>query len=221
MKILAGLTGLQKYAIIGLAAALTASIAANGFLTSAWLGARDATASAIEKCNTDKAKSVAEAERMVREAEKEAAAEREAALRAKIAREAATAAQERQKRADAEAATAERDKELERLAQEAFDEEDLPDSNAALNVYLTSHALRCVLQWSRDSGEAGAGGGGEEGVCGDPAGADGVHPGFSNVTFGDALRYWGADRSAAIRLNQRMAEIRRIQGEQVNGLDED
>ena len=218
MGILGGLLPIQRYVAIGLAASLAVSVLANGALTKAWLGARDDVAAAVASCNADKERSIAEAEKIARTAAEKAAAAKLAQLQAQIDAEAAATAQERAKRAEAEAVIAERDNELQRLAEEAFDEDDLPDSNAALNVYLTSHALRCVLH-SRNQGEAGAGPGGDDGVCANPGSPDGVHPGFSNVTYGDALRFWGADRDAAIRLNERMAEIRRIQGEVVDDGD--
>lgn len=214
MGVLSGLSSVQRYAGIGLVAALAASVLANGMLGKAWLGARDDVAAAVANCNADKERSIAEAEKIAREAAERAAAAKLAQLQAQIDRETAATASERQKRAEAEAVAAERDNELQRLAEEAFDEDELPDSNAALNVYLTSHALRCVL-YTGDQGEASAVPGGDDSVCADPEGATGMHPGFSNVTFGDALRYWGADRHAAIRLNERLAAIEKISGELV------
>ena len=214
MGVLSGLSAIQRYVGIGLVAALAVLLLANGVLTKAWLGARDDVAAAVASCNADKERSIAEAERIAREAAETAAAIKLAQLQAVIDRETAATASERQKREQAEAVAAERDNELRRLEEEAFDEDELPDSNAALNVYLTSHALRCVL-YTGDPGEAGAVPGGDDGVCADPEGADGMHPGFSNVTFGDALRYWGADRHSAIRLNERLVAIERISGELV------
>lgn len=216
MKILAGLSALQRYVLIGLAAALAASILANGILVRTWLGARDDVAAAVERCNAQKAQAVAEAEKIVRQAQERAAAAKIAQLQAQIAREAAAAASEREKRVQAEVVAAERQNELRRLAEGVFDEDDVPDSNACLNAYLSSHALRCVLHARADREAGGGSGSGGDALCADPQGADGVHPGFSNVTYLDALLYWGADRDAAQRWNERAVEIRRIQNELVD-----
>lgn len=181
-----------------------------------FLDAREDVAAAVERCNAQKLSAVAEAEKIARTAAERAAAAKLAQLEAQMAQETAAVDQEREKRAVAEAVAAERQDELDRLAQEAFDEDELPDSDACLNAFVTSRALRCVLH-ARDSGEAGAGGGGDNGVCADPGGTDGMHPGFSNVTYLDALQYWGGDRDAAIRLNGRLAAIEKISGESVDG----
>lgn len=218
VKLLAGLSVIQKYAMIGLAAALAASVLANGMLTKAWLGARDDVAAAIAKCNQDKLTSIAEAERITREAVQEAA-EREAARKqAEHEREIETMRAELQKAAEDQKRQQARNKELQQLAEDAFDEDDLPDSNAALNVYLTSCALRSVLH-AGDNREASEGGVSGDEICADTGGPDGVHPGFSNVTYGDALRYWGQDRDTVRRLNGKLAQIRQIQGELVDEQD--
>lgn len=170
----------------------------------------------IEKCNTDKVTAIAEAERIVREAERRAAGERLEALQAELNRELIATNNERQRRIQAERRADERELELKKLAREAFDEDEIPDSDACLNAFVSSRALRCVLH-ARDNREAGGGPGpGDDALCADPGGPDGVHSGFSNVTFLDALMYWGGDRDAAIRWNERAVKIRQIQDEVIH-----
>jgi hypothetical protein len=194
-------------------------IPAGGYVLAAvflWLfiGAKSDIKAGIERCNTDKAVAVAEAEEITRIAAQDAADQRLRQLQAKLDREAAETAKERQKRLQAELRAEKRGQELRDLAEEAFDEDELPDSNACLNAFVTSRALRCVL-YARDQTASGAGGGGEGSVCADPEGADGMHPGFSNITYLDVLRHWGGDRDAAIRLNGRLAAIEKLSGEVV------
>ena len=84
--VLTGLSSLQRYAAIGLAIALGVSLLANGALTKAWLGARDDVAAAKAECNADKLKIVADAEKIARNAEREAADRRVAAVQAELRR---------------------------------------------------------------------------------------------------------------------------------------
>lgn len=202
---------------IGLAVALFAAIVALGFTGRAWIAAKADLAAEIERCNTDKALAIASAEEIVRKATQEAADRRIRQLEAERDREVAAVASEREKRLQAERAANERGQQLQELAEEAFDEDDIPDSDACLNAFVTSRALRCVLDAGANRGEAGAGGGGSSALCSNPEGADGLHPGFSNVTYLDALRYWGGDRDVATRLNGRLAAIEKLSGELVDG----
>lgn len=204
----------MKYVLI----AVGVLVLTNGFTFNRWMSARDDVTAAVAQCNKDKETIALESERITRDAVQAAADKRERQLIAELNREIKATKDERQKRLQAEQQAATRDNQLRELEKDAFDEDELPDSNAALNVYLTSCALRSVLH-ARGQSEAGTGGGGGVQTCGDPGSPDGVHPGFSNVTFGDALRYWGRDRDAALRLNERMAEIRRIQGEVIDEQD--
>ena len=211
MNIFAGLSVVQRYVSIGLAIALGTSMLANAIVTKLWLGARDDVAAAISSCNADKQEIIADAEKMVRIAERAAADRRVAAIQEELKREVAATAGERQARLQAEMRADTRDQELQDLAEGAFDEDELPDSNACLNAFVTSRALRCVLH-SRNQGEVGAGpGAGDDSLCSNPEGVDGMHPGFSNVTFLEGLLYWGGDRDAAIRLNGRLAAIEELQ----------
>ena len=206
------LGSLNRWMTAGLAASLVLVL----LLFNAWQGAKDDLAEQRAQCNADKLEAIAEAERITREATQAAAEQRIAVAAAAHAREVAALEAELDKSVQAEKRQAVRNQELRRQAEEAFNADDIPDSDACLNAFITSRALRCVLH-ARDQGEAGAGALRGPDVCADPEGADGVHPGFSNVTYLDALLYWGSDRDAAIRLNQRLAEIRRIEGEVIDG----
>lgn len=186
-------------------------------LLAMWVGAKEDLAQEIERCNTSTALAVADAEKITRKAVQDAADERIRQLEADRDRNAAEAAKERQKRLQAESVADKRERELQELAEEAFDEDELPDSHACLNAFISSAALRCVL----DQGKAGVGAGAGESddlrACANSRFADGVHPGFSNVTYGQGLLFWGGDRGAALRWNERAAEIRRIEGEVIDG----
>ena len=201
-----------KYLLI----AVGALVLTNALTFNRWQSAKDDVTAAVEKCNQDKLRSIAAAERVTREVMQENADRREAALQRQLEREAQARKDTHAAKVKAERRAAAQAEQLRQMAEDAFDEDELPDSNACLNAYITSRALRCVLH-ARDSGEAGTSGGAGNSVCADSSGIDGVHPGFSNVTYWDALLYWGGDRDAAIRLNENMAEIRRIQGEIIDG----
>ena len=202
----------SKYLLI----ALGVMVAANAFTFNRWQSAKDDVTAAVEKCNQDKLRSIAQAERVTREIMQENADRREAALQMQLEREAQARKDTHAAKVKAERRAAAQAEQLRQMAEDAFDEDELPDSNACLNAYITSRALRCVLH-AGDSGEASTSGSAGNSVCADSSGIDGVHPGFSNVTYWDALLYWGGDRDAAIRLNENMAEIRRIQGEVIDG----
>ena len=206
------------YASVGLLTAFTLSTVSLGFMSKAYVNAKAEIETVRGKCETDKAVAIAEAERITRTAVQDAAKARERQLLAQIERESTATENEREKRLQAERRIAARDRELRELAEEAFDEDDLPDSNAVLNVYLTSCALRSVLHaGDNPATDTGALRGNE--VCADARSPNGMHPGFSNVTFGDALRYWGQDRDTVKRLNGKLAEIRRIQGQVIDEQD--
>ena len=202
----------MKYALIAQAVTLGLVFLFFNF----WQNAKDDVTAAVEKCNQDKLLSIAEAERITREVAQENAARREAALQKQIERESLARQANHAAKVKAERRAAAQAEQLRQMAEDAFNEDELPDSNACLNAYITSRALRCMLH-AGDNREAGSGGGAGNSVCADSSGVDGVHPGFSNVTYWDALLYWGGDRDAAIRLNENMAEIRRIQGEIIDG----
>ena len=203
-----------KYLLI----AVGALVLTNALTFNRWQSAKDDVTAAVEKCNQDKLRSIAAAERVTREVMQENADRREAALQRQLEREAQARKDTHAAKVKAERRAAAQAEQLRQMAEDAFDEDELPDSNACLNAYITSRALRCVLH-AGDSGEASTSGSAGNSVCADSSGVDGVHPGFSNVTYWDALLYWGGDRDAAIRLNENMAEIRRIQGEVIDGQD--
>ena len=202
---------------IGLAVALALSMAALGLTARAYVAAKAEVAAEIERCNTRTAESVAAAERIARQAAQEAADARIAAAEAALARSEAAHAAEKRSREQAESAAQAREAELIAIAEEAFDANEIPDSNACLNAFIPSRVLRCVLNQGEAGSGPGIGGGGGGSLCADPAGLDGVHTGFSNVTFLEGLLFWGGDRGAAIRWNERGSEIRRIEGEVIDG----
>lgn len=204
----------MKYVLI----AVAVLFASNVFLFNRWQNAKDDVTAAVAQCNQDKLTSIAEAERITREAVQAAADRRETALKRQLELESKVRKASNEALVRAEKRVTARDEQLRQLAEDAFDEDDLPDSNACLNAFVTSRALRCVFS-SGDSGEAGAGALRGDALCADPSSIDGVHPGFSNITYRDALQYWGSDRDAAIQLNGRLVQIRDIQGEVIDDGD--
>lgn len=106
-----------------------------------WMEGRENLAAQVESCNTDKIRSVAEAERTVREAlaaatERERAAVAERLRRAQAATETATAARlEAEAQADRAQAT------IRRLMREVSEDEDVEIEQACLAVDVDSNAL--------------------------------------------------------------------------------
>ena len=117
MGVLAGLSGIQRYVAIGLAVALAASIFANGVLTKLYLGQRDKTAAAVAQCNADKHEAIAAAEKIVREAEQQAAERRIQQIEAVLAQEVVSTANERERRVQAEHVAETRRAQLQKLAE--------------------------------------------------------------------------------------------------------
>jgi hypothetical protein len=173
-------------------------------MTALYLGKRDDLAQSIEQCNTDKMTSIAEAERITREAVQRAADERieQATTMAANAANARDAATQKSQSANMDALRAnQRVRELELEA--SIDE--IPDSSECLIVFLPSGVLH-----PEDCGEAGIGGSGSGEVC---AGAEGINrdnPAFATITFGDSVKLWNQDRAGLVACNARLSAIREL-----------
>jgi len=170
-------------------------------MTGLYLDKRDDLASSIEKCNTDKLASIAEAERITRDVTQRAADERVAAAEAMAAAEskAKDEATEIAHNASTEALKAgQRIRELELEA--SID--DIPDSNECLNVFVPSRVL-----YPGDCGETGASGSGEAGACGSSEGVNQTDPAFAIVTYGDSMKLWLQDRAGLTACNGQLGAI--------------
>lgn len=193
---------IYKYAIIGAGYALA--------LTFFWLflDAREDLAAERVQCNADKLATAQESSEIARKAQKESddrriaelARQRDAAERA-AAIAAEGLAEEQQGKAELAA-------ELKQLELDAFDE-DLPDSNACLNVFVPAGPYRLLYAQNRVG--PGAGGDGEGSADTDPGAlSEGNAAGFAAVTFGDTLAYWRDDRGALIACNADKRAIREL-----------
>lgn len=104
------------------------------------------------------------------------------------------------------ALAAQQEKTIARLELEA-DIDEIPDSNACLNVYVPFSAVSMLHPGNCDRGDTGTGAG-ETGTCSlRPHPAD---PAFANITIGDALILWGRDRAVIEMHNSDKRQIRAL-----------
>lgn len=173
-----------------------------------WVRAEKAETEAIEAANTRTAVAVAEAEQITREAVT-ASLQREIELQ-KTLRRASQIAFENVSRASsaAQAEVGRANLRIRELELESFDENDLPDSAACLNVYLPGRLL-----YTNDCREAGAGGGQGDRICAGPESLNPADSAFSVITYGDAMRLWARDRATIITLNSQLRQIEELTDE--------
>ena len=185
---------------------LMASIVINGILGGLWLHTRDQLASSVVQCNADKLQSVAQAEQSTRLLVQQTAAERIAQMAGRLqATELALASYAEVIRQAAQKNKADEAR-IHELELEAFDEDELPDSAACLNVYLPARVL-----YTGNCGETGTGGNHQGKICAGSEVLNPTDPSFASITYGDAMRLWSRDRRTIRTLNEQLKQLESLQ----------
>ncbi len=175
-------------------------------MTALYLGKRDDLATEIEAANTRVMASVAEAEKITREAIEKAADDRiaQTAALALSAQKARDEANEKAEAANMDALKAgQRIRELELEA--SID--DIPDSSECLNVFVPGRVL-----YPEACGETGTNPDtGANGVCASAEGINPDNPAFALVTYGDSMKLWLQDRAGLTTCNGQLKAIESLE----------
>ena len=187
------------------------SIAANALLGWLLLEANQAIGRAEEECNTRIETARADAERLARETLVGAYEDRLAAKdrQLDIALDAWQVAHAG--RIEAEIGVETRDTMIAQLEIEGFDEDDIPDSFAALSAFVPAGSVERMF-WDKDCPASGdSGDPTRDALCRSSGGAIGANaPTFAFITFGDSLRAWNHDRASLRACNADKRAIGRL-----------
>ena len=173
------------------------------------LEAREDIGEEREQCNTRVEAGARQAERAAREAER---LNFEQVLAARDAREAELLSEidnlGRQREILAEEVTTV-EAAVRQLTLESFDEDELPDSGACLNVYVLRDSVRGMqlgqsCAGARDSGDN------PGTLYPGPGGADTGEPAHADITYSDVLNLWARDRASLIQSNCQLRSIRNL-----------
>jgi len=171
-----------------------------------WLYAeKQAHKASLAQAETDKALSIAAAERTTRQTLSEA-------HRREIAQKDQLIAQAENVRLrlaeDVQVLESQVAGQAGRITQLEFeaDIDEIPTYADCSIVYIPSRVLH-----AGDCGQAGAGGGFDYRVCVGAEGLNEANSTFTNITIGDAHKLWGADRAALGRCNAQLAAIESLE----------